>query len=120
MFSERIGQTVTVVGDTFELPDDFDPTSLRVLRKTLLFKGEVGGSLALELAHRGNFDRNEPAARDAEARLSPNSKGWSRIVLARVEGDTLTLAVEFPQEPAPTDFTPSAQREIVTLLRVRP
>ena len=118
MFAKRVGQTVSIFGDTLELPSDLDPQ--RLLRKTLQFRGNIGGSLSLELAHRGDFDRNEPAARDAEARLSPNSKGWSRIVLARVEGDTLTLAVEFPQEPAPTDFTPSAQREIVTLLRVRP
>lgn len=120
VFSKRIGQTVTIVGDTFELPSDMDPTPARVLRKTLVLKGDVGGSLVLELEHRGDFDRAEPAARDEEARLAPNSQGWSRILLARTDGDTMTLAVEFPQSPAPTDFTPSALREVVTLRRVRP
>lgn len=48
-----------------------------------------------------------------------DAQGWSRRGIVTLRGNTLTLAVNFPQNPPPPDFVPSDDgREIAVLDRL--
>ena len=116
VFRNRIGEVVEIQGDTFSLPPDLAAAGTTV-RKTLRVVSVEGGVVAVDLVHRGNFMPNASTAQDEAARRSPNSKGWSRHSIARVVDDTMTLALDFPQRPRPTSFTPTGSVEVVVLER---
>jgi uncharacterized protein (TIGR03067 family) len=55
-----------------------------------------------------------------DLRQTPDAKGWSRTGVARLEGDRLTLSVQFPQLKRPKNLAPADDgREVVVLERVR-
>ncbi|MCA9622703.1 MAG: hypothetical protein KC731_26970 [Myxococcales bacterium] len=112
VFLPAIGKDVIIRRAILVFPDD-DPAS--ELRKTLRVLPEPN---ALAIDHRGNFAPTDPLDGDAQA-LGRESKGWSRRVLAKVEGDVMTLAVAFPQDPLPPSFAPSDRSEVVVLRRIR-
>ncbi len=87
-------------------------------RKTIgVVKGAVAANGAvIEVEHRGDFRSTVPFDADP-VQVGGYSKGWSRHALVRVEGDTMTLSVVFPQYDAPKDFEPTDRGEVVVLKR---
>ncbi len=115
VFQHWAGDQVEFRGDTlvFSTYGDSGHSELRKTVRVLRAEDAV-----LELVHRGDFEIPEPAGADAAARVSANSKGWSRYALVRVEGETMTLAVNFRTKPIPKSFDPDAESvEIVVLTR---
>ncbi len=113
----RVGQRVDVKGDTLSFPAG--TTDRGELRKTIRVVLRASGPTAIDLDHRGDFLPTEKPGDDAAARRSPNSKGWSRRAIVRVDGNKMTLALEFPQNARPTDFNPNkATVEVVVLSRI--
>ena len=49
----------------------------------------------------------------------PEAKGWSRVGIVRIDGDMMTICVDFPQYPRPTSFEGQGSQEVVTLRRAR-
>jgi hypothetical protein len=56
-----------------------------------------------------------------DIRQPGEAKGWSRVGIVMRSNDTLTLSVNFPQNPRPDHFEPKDDgREVVALERVGP
>ncbi len=119
VFWDRIGQIAVFSGDTLTLPGDGgDRAGPNELRKTIEVVDPSSDPLQIVVTHRGNFSRASTSDEDESARNSPNSKGWSRNGIIRVDGDSMKLAVSFPQDPRPVSFDAKDGVEVVTLRRV--
>jgi uncharacterized protein (TIGR03067 family) len=67
----------------------------------------------IELAPRGSL-------LDIDLVQTPDAQGWSRVGVAALAGDRLTLSVQFPQNARPSDLSVVDDgREVVVLERVR-
>jgi hypothetical protein len=103
VFHELLGETLTIAGDRLYLEEDaFDargrPIKSPITKQIQLIPCTAPQALELEQTH--------------------DAKGWSRTGALELVGDVLTLSLNFPQEPPPTDLLPADDgREVVVLER---
>jgi len=115
VFEPRRGKLVTVRGHIFSMPSDSDGWETRKTIGVAKMPASANGTV-IEIDHRDDFQITDEV--DANPRtIGRLSKEWSRHALVRVEGDTMTLSVVFPQYDPPTDFEPTDRGEVVVLKR---
>lgn len=115
VFVNHVGQVAEIRGSVLLLPDD---TPGRWVSKQLRELSPRGDRVAFDLRHHRYFASGELPETDPVAG-GTDSKGWHRVGLARVDGDTLSLALDFTAQSTPTSFETTGTVEVVTLERVK-
>lgn len=96
VFFDKLGQEITIHGDLLTTTELDLPST-----KKIIPRADVG-----------------PRAFDLEPE-EPRWKTWSRVAILEVEGERLTLCVNFPQGPRPTRFQAAEDgRECVVMRRL--
>ncbi|NUO48068.1 MAG: hypothetical protein HOV80_04345 [Polyangiaceae bacterium] len=118
VFYPNRGKLVSFRENILTMPGDTPGWETRKTIGVVKRAGSANGSV-VEIEHRGDFKTSDEFDADPKE-IGRLSKGWDRHALLRVESDTMTLSVVFPQYDAPTDFEPTDRGEVVVLKRQAP
>ncbi len=118
VFEPKRGKLLSVRGHILTMPSDSAGGETRKTIGVAKMPAAANGTV-IEIDHRGDFQVADEVDADPKA-IGRLSKGWSRHALVRVEGDTMTLSVVFPQYEPPSDFEPTDRGEVVVLKRQGP